>query len=135
MTDYTDWTTWFGELELDSQPAEPPAPATPPATPPALLANLRSQDPAALNHAYARAAALNWVSRLTTGRHDPLAVLRNAEPVLEFLAAATDDDDLRLRRMAADLQSANDDERDPDDDGAGFALRAAVLYGAMTGTA
>jgi hypothetical protein len=84
---------------------------------------------------FAHADALRWSSRLTTRRHDPLQVIANAEPMFAFLAAAIDNDDLQLRRTAGNLQNANDDEREPDDDGAGFALRAAVLYGAMTGTA
>ncbi|MEV4364603.1 hypothetical protein [Nonomuraea sp. NPDC049625] len=88
-----------------------------------------------VDQAYARADALRWASRLTINRHDPLAVIRNAEPMLAFLAAASGEHDLYLRRTAGNLQSANDDEREPDDDGAGFALRAAVLYGAMTGAA
>ncbi|UBU19196.1 hypothetical protein [Nonomuraea gerenzanensis] len=109
-------------VEIDGEPLE-------------LLPNLISAAPDASARAYSRAAALGWASRLTTDRHDPLAVLRNAQPVLEFLQAATSDADLQLRRMAGSLQSANDDEREPDDDGAGFALRVAVLYGAMTGAA
>jgi hypothetical protein len=82
----------------------------------------------------ARADALGWASRLTTERHTPLLVIINAEPILQWLAAAADEQDLALRLRAGDLASANDDEREPDDDGAAFVLRAAVLHEAMTRT-
>ncbi|MFI9846723.1 hypothetical protein ACIHFD_57555 [Nonomuraea sp. NPDC051941] len=108
-------------VKLDAEPVEP--------------ARTQHSHPDRVDQADARADALRWSSRLTINRHDPLAVIRNAEPMLAFLAAATDEHDLYLRQRAGNLQSANDDEREPDDDGAAFALRAAVLYGAMTGAA
>lgn len=93
----------------------------------------RPIDPVVRADAYAD--ALNWASALTRERANPLTVIANAEPLFAFLAAATDEDDLLLRARAGQLQHANDDEREADDDGEAFALRAAVLYGAMTGAA
>jgi hypothetical protein len=85
--------------------------------------------------AHARADALVWASAFTTDRHNPLSVITNAEPIFEWLAAATDSKDLTLRRRAGNQQWINDDTRDPDDDPAAFLMRAAALYGAMTGAA
>ncbi|MEU4234359.1 hypothetical protein AB0F17_59640 [Nonomuraea sp. NPDC026600] len=88
-----------------------------------------------IERADAHADALGWASRLTSERHNPLLVIINAEPIFQWLAAALDEQDLALRLRAGDLQSANDDECGPDDDGAAFVLRAALLYDAMTGAA
>jgi hypothetical protein len=92
-----------------------------------------SLDP--IERADARADALGWASRLTAERHNPLLVIINAEPIFQWLAAAVDEQDLALRLRAGDLASANDDDCEPDDDGAAFVLRAALLYDAMTGAA
>ncbi|GAA4931657.1 hypothetical protein HD597_012903 [Nonomuraea thailandensis] len=89
--------------------------------------------------AHARADALAWASSLTKERHNPLSVIGNAEPIFEWLEAALDTKDLTLRRRAGHQQWINDDRGDdpddvgPDDDPAAFLMRAAALYGAMTG--
>lgn len=80
-----------------------------------------------------RATALRFASSITSARHDPIAVVRNYLPMIDWLKQATDDDDLSLRLGALNQMWCNLPDEAADrgpllDAPAAFVAGAAVFY-------
>lgn len=81
---------------------------------------------------FSRAKVLKVASAFTSGKDSATAVAVNASPLLAWLEAAADDDDMRLRWRAMHLHHASTLEEPPDDNPERFLSQARTLYAFMT---